>query len=71
MLELMLDFYDKSLEGVNKGVPAKDIAELDVKDDIARLKYVEEEKVEKAIKDIETKIESQIDSLIEKKGGVS
>ncbi len=71
MLSLMLDFYDKSLEGVNKGVSAKDIAELDVKDDIARLKYVEEEKVEKAIKDIETKIESQIDSLIEKKGGVS
>ena len=71
MLKLMLDFYDRSLDGVNKGIPAKQIAELDVKDDIARLKYVEEEKLTEAIKDIEAKIEMQINSLIEKRGGVS
>jgi V/A-type H+-transporting ATPase subunit A len=64
----MLKFYDKALHAVNQGVPAREIAEIMVKDDIARLKYVEEKDVDKAIKEIEIKMEEQINALIEKMG---
>jgi V/A-type H+-transporting ATPase subunit A len=68
MLQLVLKFYDKALHAVNQGVPAREIAEIMVKDDIARLKYVEEKDVDKAIKEIEIKMEEQINALIEKMG---
>ncbi len=66
MLEVMLKFYDRSLEAVGKGMPAKQIATLQVKDDIARLKYVPEKDVPKAIKEIEAKIEEQLKALTAK-----
>ncbi|MEK6978344.1 MAG: ATP synthase subunit A [Candidatus Hydrothermarchaeota archaeon] len=66
MLEVMLRFYDRSLEAVGKGMPAKQIATLQVKDDIARLKYVPEKDFPKAIKEIETKIEEQLKALTAK-----
>lgn len=70
MLKIMIHFYDKCLEAVNRGLPAKQIAELEVKDDIARLKYVEEDKIDDAIAEIEKKIEEQINELATKLGGM-
>lgn len=66
MLEVMLRFYDRSLEAVGKGMPAKQIATLQVKDDIARLKYVPEKDFPKAVKEIEMKIEEQLNALTAK-----
>ncbi len=70
MLKIMIHFYDKCLEAVTRGLPAKQIAELEVKDDIARLKYVEEDKIDDAIAEIEKKIEEQINELATKLGGM-
>ncbi len=70
MLKIMLHFYDKCLEAVNRGLPAKQIAELEVKDDIARLKYVEEDRLDEVIAEIEKKIEDQINELATKLGGM-
>ncbi len=67
MLKLMLDFYDKSLGALEKGVPAKDIVEIEVKDDIAKLKYVEQEKVDQTIEDIYKKVDDQLNALLEKR----
>ncbi len=67
MLKLMLDFYDKTIDALEKGIPAKDIVEIAVKDDIARLKYVEKEKVDQAIEDIYKKVDDQLDALLEKR----
>lgn len=67
MLKLMLDFYDKTLDALEKGVPAKDIVELEVKDDIARLKYVEQEKVDQTIEDIYKKVDDQLNAFLEKR----
>lgn len=69
MLKLMLRFYKKALEAVNAGVPAKEVAELEVKDDIAKLKYVSEKDVKKTVADIDKKITEQIKALTEKAGG--
>ena len=69
MLKVMLDFYDKSLNAVNTGIPAKKLAEIDVKDEIAKLKYVEEKDVKKAIAEIEDNITVQIKEITEKSPG--
>jgi V/A-type H+-transporting ATPase subunit A len=68
MLEVMLKFYDKAVDAVNQGVPAREIADIGVKDDIARLKYVEEDKIEEAIREVEKKLDNQLKELIEKSG---
>jgi V/A-type H+-transporting ATPase subunit A len=69
MLKLMLDFYDSALEAVNAGIPARDVAEIEVKDDIAKLKYVPEKDVKKTISMIEKKVTEQIKALTEKASG--
>jgi len=68
MLRIMLRFYDRSLDAINEGVLAKQIADLDVKDDLAKMKYVPEDEMEKFLQDIEDKIESQIHELSAGKG---
>ncbi|MFQ5815992.1 MAG: ATP synthase subunit A [Candidatus Hydrothermarchaeaceae archaeon] len=68
MLKIMLKFYDRSLDAINEGASAKQIAGLDVKDDLARLKYVPEKELPKSLKDLEGKIEKQIQSLSAGKG---
>lgn len=67
MLKLMLNFYDKTLNAIEKGLPAKNIEEMAVKDDIARLKYVEEKKVDHTIEEINQKIDDQLNALLEER----
>lgn len=67
MLKLMLNFYDKTLNAIEKGLPATNIEEMAVKDDIARLKYVEEKKVDQAIDEINQKIDDQLNALLEER----
>ncbi|NOZ58257.1 MAG: ATP synthase subunit A [Euryarchaeota archaeon] len=66
MLKVMLEFYDLANDAVSRGVSARDITELEVKDDIARLKYVPEEKVDEAIAEIRSKMKAQIEALVAK-----
>ena len=66
MLEVMLEFYDLANDAVSRGVAAKEIAELEVKDDIARLKYVPEDEIDQAIAEIRSKMKAQIEALIAK-----
>ncbi|MFQ5887324.1 MAG: V-type ATP synthase subunit A, partial [Candidatus Hydrothermarchaeales archaeon] len=63
MLEVMLKFYDASDDAVNEGVPAKELAELEVLDDIARLKYIPDKEFDAKVKDIATKIDDQIKAI--------
>ncbi len=67
MLEVMLKFYDACLDAVNEGLPAKDLAELEVLDDIARLKYVPNEEFDAKVKEIEKKIGDQIKAACQEK----
>ncbi|MDP6613075.1 MAG: V-type ATP synthase subunit A, partial [Candidatus Hydrothermarchaeota archaeon] len=69
MLKLMLDFYNSALEAVNAGIPARKVAEIKVKDDITKLKYVPEKDVKKAISKIEKNVTEQIKALTEKASG--
>ncbi|RMF91052.1 MAG: ATP synthase subunit A [Methanobacteriota archaeon] len=66
MLKLMIEFYDRADEAVSKGVPAKDIAEMSVIDEIARLKYVPETEYEAKIEEINNKLQEELMALVEK-----
>jgi V/A-type H+-transporting ATPase subunit A len=67
MLKVALGFYDKCLEALEKGLPANDIVEIEVKDDIARLKFVADEKLDGTIKDINKKIDDQVNALLKER----
>lgn len=64
MLDTILYFYDKSQEALEKGVYFSEIEKLDVKENIARMKYVPNDELEKidAIKDT---IDSELKELEE------
>lgn len=64
MLDTILYFYDKSQEALEKGVYFSEIEKLDVKENIARMKYVPNDELEKidAIKDT---IDSELKKLEE------
>lgn len=62
MLDTILYFYDKCREALEKGAYFSEIEKLDVKENIARMKYVPNDELEKidAIKD---KIDSELKEL--------
>ena len=62
-----IGFYDKALEALEKGLPANEIVEIEVKDDIAKLKFVADDKLEKTIKDINKKIDDQVNTLLKER----
>lgn len=64
MLDTILYFYDKSLEALNKGVYFSEIEEMDVKEDIARMKYVENDDLQK-LDAIKEKIDGELKKLEE------
>lgn len=64
MLDTILYFYDKSLEALEAGVYFSEIEEMDVKEDIARMKYIDNESLEK-IDAIKEKIDSELKKLEE------
>ncbi|MBU5670158.1 V-type ATP synthase subunit A [Peptoniphilus sp. MSJ-1] len=64
MLDTILYFYDKSLEALEAGVYFSEIEEMDVKEDIARMKYIDNESLEK-IDAIKEKIDGELKKLEE------
>ncbi len=66
MLDIMLEFYDRANESVNRGASAKAIAEMSVRDGLSRLKYVEESKVDEAIAKIRTNMKAEFEKLVTK-----
>ncbi len=68
MLELVLKFYREAQRGLNEGVYLSELENLDVREKIARAKYVSEEELDK-IEEISDEISSVIDELINRGGG--
>ncbi|RZN60546.1 V-type ATP synthase subunit A [Methanonatronarchaeum sp. AMET6-2] len=63
MLDTILEFYDITSDAVDQGVPADKIAEMEVKQRIARMKEVPEEEFEEEIEDIRTQMKNEVDKL--------
>ncbi len=67
MLKLIISFYDEGLRALKQGVYLKDIENMDVRNKIARSKYVPEENIND-IDEIGTELKESIDNLISKGG---
>ncbi len=67
MLKLVLFFYDETQRALNAGVYLKELLDLEVRDKIARAKYVSEESIEN-IDAIFNELSEVIDELISKGG---
>ena len=59
MLATILGFHKEASAAVTRGANVKDIAALQVKDDIARMKYIPEEEFDAKIKEIQEKVVKQ------------
>jgi V/A-type H+-transporting ATPase subunit A len=66
MMELVLSYYDISLQNLSNGVSIDSLVKLPVRERIGRFKYVSEEKIQKEFEDIIQNIHREIDELIQK-----
>jgi len=67
MLKMVLHFYNEGLRALKNGVYLKDILALEVRDRIARAKYLEEKDIEK-INAINTEMTNAVDELMQEGG---
>ena len=67
MLDLVLHFYHEGQRALKNGIYLNDLINLEVRDRIARAKYLEEKDIEK-IKDIKVELTKVIDDLIAEGG---
>jgi len=63
MIALIMKFYEKMKQSVDKGVPLQRALEIPAKDEIARAKIHPSDTFNEFAKDLETKIETQFQSL--------
>ncbi len=68
MLEMVLHFYYEGLRALKNGIYLSDLMNLEIRDRIARAKYLKEEDIEQ-IKEINVQVTQVIDDLISE-GGV-
>jgi V/A-type H+-transporting ATPase subunit A len=66
MMELVLDYYDAALDGLDKGASIDDLVKLPVRERIGRIKYVDEARVKSEFDDILKAINSEISALLQK-----
>jgi V/A-type H+-transporting ATPase subunit A len=63
MLELILDLHHDAKSALDRGVPFKEILELKEREEIAKLKFVTEDKFPDTIKDLKERIHTKITSM--------
>ncbi|HKL99576.1 MAG TPA: V-type ATP synthase subunit A [Mobilitalea sp.] len=68
MMELVLAYYDLTLENLSNGVSIEDLVNLPVRERIGRFKYVVMDKTKKEFDDIMTTLHREISDLITKEG---
>jgi V/A-type H+/Na+-transporting ATPase subunit A len=67
MLKLILSFYDESKKALESGVYLDKLLKLDIRDKIARSKYIPEDEISK-IDDIHQELNDVIDKIISEEG---
>ncbi len=66
MLNLMIDFYNQADDAVSRNIPAKEITELPVIAEIARLKFVPEGEFEAKVQELAKMVQDDLRSLVDK-----
>ena len=70
MLDLVMKFYREAKRGIENGVYLSELVNLDVREDIARAKYVPESEISK-LEETSRKITATIDELISRGGQIN
>lgn len=65
MLEITLKFYDKVVSAVEEGAPLDIVTQVPVRGEIARMKNLPEEQFKEKAEEIEGKIDSQVEEVLE------
>ena len=65
MMKLVLTFYDKAVDALNKGADIDKLVDLPVREKIGRIKYVEEKDVRTQAESILTQIDYEIKELLD------
>jgi len=65
MLKLIFEYYHLSLEALEKDVPIDDLISISVREEIAKVKYVPEERVEEEIEKIGQRLKDEMHKLKE------
>lgn len=66
LMKLIIRFYDKCKEAVDKGITVDEILKLSTKERIGRFKYTAEEEANKEYKLIDEQMELEIDQLLDR-----
>lgn len=67
MMQLVVAYYEKSLEALNKGANIDDIVELSVRESIGRFKYIQEDKVDEEYANILKTLDFQVALAVSRK----
>lgn len=67
MMELILAYYDRSLEGLKKGASIERLVSLPSRERIGRFKYTDEKKIDSEFADIKTELDSDIEKAVSAK----
>ena len=64
LMELILAFYDKSLEALNKGASIEKIVSMPAREKIGRFKYAPENNIDREYNDILAELDSDVDEAV-------
>ena len=67
LMELILAYYDKSLEGLKKGASIEKLVSLPSREKIGRFKYAVEKKIESEFAEISAELDSDIEKAVSEK----
>lgn len=67
MMELILAYYDRSLEGLKKGASIERLVSLPSRERIGRFKYTDEKKIDSEFADIKAELDSDIEKAVNAK----
>ena len=67
MMELVLHYYDLSLEALGKGVAIDSLVKLAVRESIGRFKYVSMDKIDAECEAILQNLQVELDQLVKKR----
>lgn len=66
MMRAILSYYDKALEGLNKGGNIEMLVNLPVRERIGRFKYEQENNIDAEFEQIEAQLDSEIDDVLKR-----
>ena len=67
MMELILAYYDRSLEGLKKGASIERLVSLPSRERIGRFKYTDEKKIDSEFAEIKAELDSDIEKAVSEK----